>query len=174
VYVTFGTESSAMPFFADLVLASAGAAVGLGLEAIVAVGRGVDLEQFGPVPNGVEIVEWVDQAAVMAKARAVVCHAGAGTTLAALAAGVPIVAVPMFADQPPIAERVAATGCGTVVSPGPDLSRDVASALAGVVAEPPAGCATMKARLAELAPISVAVDLVEQSAGRPPEISSAG
>ena len=165
VYVTFGTESAGMPFLADLVHASFEATAELGLSAIVAVGRGVDLAQFGPLPAGVELVEWVDQGSVMARARALICHAGAGTTLAALAAGVPIVAVPMFADQPQIAERIAATGCGTVVSPGPDLSRDLARALRGVVTEPPAGCATMQALVAELTPVTAAVDRVEQMAG---------
>ena len=39
-------------------------------------------------------------------------HGGFGTTLGALLAGVPQVVVPLFADQPSNAERIAAIGAG--------------------------------------------------------------
>jgi UDP:flavonoid glycosyltransferase YjiC (YdhE family) len=51
-------------------------------------------------------------------AAAVVAHGGSGTTLGALAAGLPLVLVPQFADQHVNAERVAAGGAGTVAEPG--------------------------------------------------------
>ncbi|HEU5263782.1 MAG TPA: nucleotide disphospho-sugar-binding domain-containing protein, partial [Gaiellaceae bacterium] len=51
---------------------------------------------------------------VLGHAAAVVGHGGAGTTLGALAAGVPLVVVPLFADQPWNAARVAAVGAGIV------------------------------------------------------------
>ena len=164
VYVTFGTESSGMPFFADLVRASIDAVAEMGMAAVVALGRGVDLDQFGPPRDGVEVVDWVDQGAVIAGARAVVCHSGAGTTLAALAAGVPLVAVPMFADQPQVAARVEATGCGTVVGPGPDMADDLRSALASVIDGRADGSETMRTEIAALADVSEAVDLLEDVA----------
>jgi UDP:flavonoid glycosyltransferase YjiC (YdhE family) len=48
-----------------------------------------------------------------------VCHGGSGTTFGALAAGVPLVIVPMFADQPVNARLVSAAGAGLVVTRGP-------------------------------------------------------
>jgi UDP:flavonoid glycosyltransferase YjiC (YdhE family) len=54
---------------------------------------------------------------VLAHARVVVCHGGSGTTLGALAAGVPLVVTPLFADQPQNGRRVAAVGAGLVVEP---------------------------------------------------------
>ena len=45
------------------------------------------------------------------------CHGGSGTTLGALAAGLPLVIVPLFADQPANAKRVAEVGAGLVVEP---------------------------------------------------------
>ena len=60
------------------------------------------------------------QAAVLPHADAVVCHGGSGTTLGALAAGVPLVVVPLFADQPENARRVAAVGAGVAVDPDPE------------------------------------------------------
>ena len=41
-----------------------------------------------------------------------VCHGVSGTTLDALAAGVPLVVVPLFADKPQNAARVAIVGAG--------------------------------------------------------------
>jgi UDP:flavonoid glycosyltransferase YjiC (YdhE family) len=56
---------------------------------------------------------------VLPRAAAIVCHGGSGTVLGALAAGVPLVAVPMFADQPHNARRIAAVGAGLAL-PNPD------------------------------------------------------
>ena len=47
----------------------------------------------------------------------VVGHGGSGTTFGALAAGVPVVIVPLFADQFANAERVAEAGAALVVEP---------------------------------------------------------
>ncbi|WP_067491187.1 glycosyltransferase [Actinomadura hibisca] len=53
---------------------------------------------------------------------AVVHHGGAGTTAAALRAGVPNVVVPFFVDQPFWGSRVAALGAGPDPVPFPELS----------------------------------------------------
>jgi UDP:flavonoid glycosyltransferase YjiC (YdhE family) len=42
---------------------------------------------------------WLPLAPLLARCAAVVCHAGSGTTLAALTAGLPLVLVPKGADQ---------------------------------------------------------------------------
>ena len=57
----------------------------------------------------------MDQADVMADAILVVCHGGAGTTLGALAAGVPLVVFPLFADQAANAACVDHAGAGVAV-----------------------------------------------------------
>jgi UDP:flavonoid glycosyltransferase YjiC (YdhE family) len=48
----------------------------------------------------------------MRRASAVVCHGGMGTTQKALAAGVPVCAVPFLRDQFEIACRVTVAGAG--------------------------------------------------------------
>ena len=47
-----------------------------------------------------------------------ICHGGSGTTFGALAAGLPVVFVPLFADQLPNALRVVEAGAGLRVAPG--------------------------------------------------------
>jgi UDP-N-acetylglucosamine:LPS N-acetylglucosamine transferase len=162
VYVTFGTEASGMPFFADMVRASISAATSLDLKVVVGLGRNVDAAPFADLGDHVRLEPWVDQAAVIPRSRVVICHAGAGTTLGALSVGVPILAVPLFADQPLIAARVAATDCGVVEAPGPDLDSRLAAAVDRLVAQPPAGSAAMRANVAQLADVSAAVDLIER------------
>src|SRR5438128_1215203 len=70
------------------------------------------------------------------RAAAIVCHGGSGTVLGALAAGVPMVVTPLFADQPHNARRVAATGTGLALFP-PDLQAEtLRAAVSRVLGEP--------------------------------------
>jgi len=62
------------------------------------------------------VEQWVPQTDVLAHAVLVLCHGGSGTTLGALAAGRPLVVVPLFADQPFNAARAGIVGAGVVAS----------------------------------------------------------
>ena len=118
VYVTFGSVAGGIPMVAGVYAAALTAVAGLDVPVLLSVGRDVDPASFGPVPAHVRVEPWVDQAAVLASASAVVCHGGGGSTLGALAAGVPLVLVPLFAEDQYInARRVAAVGAGVVAPP---------------------------------------------------------
>jgi len=118
VYVTFGSVTGGMPMFAAAYSAALAAVADLDADVLLTVGTAADPTSFGPVPPHVRIERWVDQAAVLARASAVVCHGGGGSTLGALAAGVPLVVVPLFAeDQFANARRVAAVGAGVLTEP---------------------------------------------------------
>ena len=64
------------------------------------------------------VERWVAQAELMPHTAAMVGHAGAGSTLGALAAGVPMALVPLFADQPFNARRVADLGAAIALDDG--------------------------------------------------------
>jgi hypothetical protein len=70
------------------------------------VGDAADEAELGSLPANVSAKRWIPQAAILAKASAMVGHGGFGTTTGALLAGVPQVVVPLFADQPYNAARV--------------------------------------------------------------------
>ena len=55
---------------------------------------------------------FADQQAVLARADAVVSHAGLNTAMDAIAAGTPILALPIAFDQPGVAARIAHAGVG--------------------------------------------------------------
>lgn len=113
VYVSFGTVAAAVPP-ARVAYPKSLEAAG-GLDARVLLTTGQELEVDG-VPGNVRVERWVDQADVLAEASVVVGHGGSGTTLGALAAGIPQVVAPLFADQPFNAARVAMVGAGVVSS----------------------------------------------------------
>lgn len=95
VYVGFGSMPVADP--AKLVRDVAGATEDLGLRALVSSGW----NSFAvDVPGHVRLVGAVDHAAVLPRCLAAVHHGGAGTTAAALRAGIPSVVGWYSADQP--------------------------------------------------------------------------
>lgn len=68
-----------------------------------------------PQAANVRVEPFAPHGPVLARAAAVVCHGGMGIVQKAIAAGVPLVAVPFGRDQPEVARRVAECGAGQVV-----------------------------------------------------------
>jgi UDP:flavonoid glycosyltransferase YjiC (YdhE family) len=66
----------------------------------------------------------------------VLTHGGSGTVMAALAHGLPLVVVPISADQPENASRCAALGVGSVVAPRDLTPETVRDAVRTVLADP--------------------------------------
>ncbi|MEU3405108.1 glycosyltransferase [Streptomyces sp. NPDC006670] len=92
----------------------------------LAAERGPDVLTVGDVPH----------ALLFPRLAAVVHHAGAGTSAAALRAGVPAVPVPVAADQPFWARRLAALGAATAPLPFASLTAEaLATALERVAGE---------------------------------------
>ncbi len=65
-----------------------------------------------PVPENVTLVDWVSYSKTMPLCDLVVCHAGHGTLVRALASGRPVVACPVAGDMNENAARVAWAGVG--------------------------------------------------------------
>ncbi len=86
-------------------------------EIVVALGPGLDPNRFLPRPDHVRLVSFVPMSRLLPSSDLVVCHAGSGTVLAALAAGRPMVLLPMAADQPANAAACAAAGAAVVLEP---------------------------------------------------------
>ena len=133
IYVSFGSVAGGLEMAAGAYRAAVEAMKGLGARVLLTVGRVADLSDFAAAPPNVHVEAWVPQADVLAHAALVVCHGGSGTTLGSLAAGRPLVVVPLFADQPVNAERVAAAGAGLAVAPEPAAIR---AATEEVIASP--------------------------------------
>ncbi|MEH1165373.1 glycosyltransferase [Micromonospora sp. CPCC 205539] len=113
VYLTLGTAFGTAEL---LTTAIAGLAM-VDARVVVAAGR-VPPEQLGVVPDHVTVRGWVPQADLLPYADVVVHHGGSGTTLGALAVGVPQVILPQGADQFANADAVSAAGAALRLLPG--------------------------------------------------------
>jgi UDP:flavonoid glycosyltransferase YjiC (YdhE family) len=92
------------------------------LEILVALGS--DPTELGPLPQSVRAYRWLPLTAALPSCSVVIHHGGAGTTLSALAAGVPQVVVPQGADQFLNAATVSKRGCGMTADQAPAAIRD--------------------------------------------------
>jgi UDP:flavonoid glycosyltransferase YjiC (YdhE family) len=117
VYVTFGSVAGSFPQALPVYGGALAAVAELPARVLLTVGRELDLDALPPAPDNVRVERWVPQQDVLAHAAAAVVHGGSGSTLGAVAAGVPLVVVPLFADQPENARRVAEVGAGLAVEP---------------------------------------------------------
>jgi UDP:flavonoid glycosyltransferase YjiC (YdhE family) len=120
VYVTFGSLTGGLRLATATYQVALQAVANLPVRVLLTLGRTVESRTLGPVPANVHLEAWVPQEQVLSQAALVVCHGGSGTTFGALAAGVPIVFLPLFADQPANATRVTAAGAGLIVGPNAD------------------------------------------------------
>jgi MGT family glycosyltransferase len=115
VYVTFGTVLGYMSIAGGVYRAALEAVRHLEARVLLTVGKRFDLNHLGSLPPNVHVEAWVDQARVLPEADLVVCHGGSGTAYGALAAGLPLVTVPVFADQFENSRRITAYGAGRTV-----------------------------------------------------------
>ncbi len=86
------------------------------VRVLLTTGRGGGPPSVDRLPPHVHVEAWVDQADILDACSVVICHGGSGTVLGALAAGVPMVVVPFFADQFENAAEVQRAGAGVVVA----------------------------------------------------------
>ena len=123
VYVTFGTM-----FADDAALSAVVRGVRqLDVRVLVTMGPHGDPAALGDQPANVRVTRYVAQQRLLPHCTAVVSHAGSGTFLAALSAGLPQLCLPQAADQFVNAEACARSATGLVIDPGPvpvDLVRD--------------------------------------------------
>jgi UDP:flavonoid glycosyltransferase YjiC (YdhE family) len=121
-----------------------------------------------PVPANARVVDWVSYARTMPLCDAVVCHAGHGTLVRALASGVPVVACPHAGDMAENAARVRWAGAGVSLPRRFHTARGVRLAVRRVLAD---GRYARKAQeLRDWAKrhdgAAAAADAVEELAGR--------
>lgn len=87
----------------------------LDADIVVTTGPGLDPSSLAEQPENVRVERYVPLTTLFPRCDVVVCHAGWGTTIAALAHGLPVVAIPLGADGPRTAERCEAAGLGRSV-----------------------------------------------------------
>jgi MGT family glycosyltransferase len=100
VYVTLGTELAKDPELYPSVLQTMIAGLcDAPMNLIVTVGRENDPADFGPQPANVHIERYIPHSLLLSHCDLMVMHGGSNSLLAALDVGLPMVVVPLIADQ---------------------------------------------------------------------------
>lgn len=133
VYATLGTIFNKR---ADLFAAILAALGGEPINLIMTVGRDQDPAQFGPQSGNVRVARYIPQSLLLPRCDVAVLHGGLNSIRGALECGLPLVVLPIRADQPQNADRCAALGVGKVIpaeTATPELLR---AAVRGVLGDP--------------------------------------
>ena len=135
-----------------------------GVRAILTLGPALDAADLR-IPDQVEVLPWADHDELLPRCTAAAGHGGLGTTLRALAHGVPLVLVPLGRDQPVNAARVAEAGAGIALEPDATAA-DVRAAIETVLADRDyaTAAAAISRRIAAEDPDARAVEALEQCA----------
>jgi len=135
------------------------------LQLVLSMGDQVDPEQIGPVPSNAIIVKRAPQLELLKQTSVCITHAGLNTVLESLAQGVPQIAIPIAADQPGVAARIAEKQTGVVTS----LEKLTAEHLSTLLIEVLNNSAyrnnarKLQKAIVEANGLSVAADLIEES-----------
>lgn len=85
------------------------------LELIITVGRDQDPAQLGPQPANVHVERYIPQSLLLPKCDLAVMHGGYNSVMSAVYAGLPVIVMPLAADQPMNARACARLGMGQVL-----------------------------------------------------------
>jgi UDP:flavonoid glycosyltransferase YjiC (YdhE family) len=132
VLVSFGTLSG---FFTQPAELSALIRALGDVDVVVTLGLSGRESDYDVDPERVRFTSFVPLDQLLAGIDVMVTHGGAGTTLATLAHGVPLVVVPKGADQPRQAERVSAVGAGISLTGDAATPEAVAAAVTRCLTE---------------------------------------
>ncbi|MBE8518504.1 glycosyltransferase family 1 protein [Amycolatopsis sp. H6(2020)] len=137
VFAAFGSNvRSLLAADSKLLTITVEALGSLGVPAVVALGSDDAVASWtGPRPGNVELAGFVPQRALLAACDVFVTHAGFSSVREALSAGVPMVAVPLFADQPANAGRLHELGVGVQVGSAGLTADGLAAAVARVLGD---------------------------------------
>ncbi len=108
VYVTLGTVFNVPELFARILEGLRA----LPVDVVATVGEHVDPASFGPRNDHVRIERYIPQDEVLPRCDLVISHGGSGSVMGALGHGIPVVVMPLGADQPYNARRVVELGVG--------------------------------------------------------------
>ncbi|HEU5330563.1 MAG TPA: glycosyltransferase [Thermomicrobiales bacterium] len=133
VYATLGTAYNRTPGVFPAILASLRDEP---VHLIATVNHNQNPADFGDQPAHIQLARYLPQSLVFLQCDLVVTHGGSGTVRTALSAGLPLVILPIAADQPDNARRCAALGVARVVAPRQRTPAAIRAAVHDVLSNP--------------------------------------
>ncbi|MYT53860.1 glycosyl transferase [Streptomyces sp. SID7815] len=138
-----------------------------GWHVVLQIGKYVDPDELGRVPDNVEVHSWVPQLSILEQADAFVTHAGMGGSSEGLYTGVPMIAVPQGAEQFMNADRLVELGVARRIDTADATAPALRTALTELVADPEVARRSARLRACARAEggTARAADLVEEMLG---------
>lgn len=133
VFASLGTVFNKTPGVLEAIVEALGSEP---LNLIVAIGRDQDPARFGSQPANVHLEAYVPQPALLAHCDLFITHSGFNSVKESLSEGVPMVAIPITADQPYSASRCSALGVAEVIEPDQRSPEKIRAAARTVTADP--------------------------------------
>jgi len=177
VYVTLGTEVNKEPDLYPGVLQTIIAGLrDAPINLIVTLGRDKDPADFGPQPANVHIERYIPQSLLLRHCDLMVMHGGSNSLLAALDTGLPLVVVPLIADQFFNAHITQSMRLGQVVQRKQLTPARIRAAVEEVLANPiyQQNAARLQAEMHGLPDQQYAVELVERVAAEHEAVLNTG
>lgn len=167
VYATLGTEISKEPeFWPSTMQTIIEGLRDAPINLIVTIGRGQDPALFGPQPANVHIEQYIPQSLLLPHCDLMVMHGGSNSLLAALEIGLPVVIVPLIADQFFNANIVESMKIGQVVRRNELSPTSIRAVVDEVMGKPiyKQNVRKLEAEMHTLPDIQHAVELIERVA----------
>ncbi|MDB4945951.1 MAG: glycosyltransferase, family [Labilithrix sp.] len=160
VHVSFGTVISPTELYRDVITALAEENVNV----VVATGPSTDLSVLGPLPANVRLERYVSHAHLLPSCDLFITHGGFGSAIVALESAVPVLVLPIWADQPRNARICENIGLGRQLQEHERSIEQIRAAARAVLADPSYRTRAEAARsaLTRLAPASAATELLER------------
>jgi len=161
LYITLGTVANRLLHLLNPLIAGVRDEP---LEIIVTVGRDQDPAQLGPQPPNVHVERYIPQSLLLPKCELAIMHGGYSSISSGLIHGLPLVIVPVAADQPMNARLSQAFGAAEVLDTEALTPEVVRSAVRKVRSTPSYRQAAQRfqADAATLPPVEHAVALLER------------
>jgi UDP:flavonoid glycosyltransferase YjiC (YdhE family) len=164
VYATLGTVYNDAPGVLAAIVAALREEP---INVIVTIGPNQDPAAFGEQPPHVQIERYLPQSLIVPRCDLVLCHGGFGSMLTALREGLPLVMMPIAADQPENARRCAELEVAEVIAPEnrtPEMIRETVRTVL-TNARYRRNAARLRDEMAAAPPLQHTVALLAQLAG---------
>jgi MGT family glycosyltransferase len=103
---------------------------------VVSTGRELDAGELGELPPNAIVRPSLDLARLFPHCALAIVHGGFGTVSEALSAAVPLIVMPLFADQPEVAQRCEVAGVGVRLDPRTCDAASLRDAVRELLTEP--------------------------------------
>jgi MGT family glycosyltransferase len=163
IHVTEGTIHVGEPL---VLRAAAQGLAGLDMEVIMTSGGARDPEtiNLGVSAPNLHLTRWIAHSELLPKTDVIVTTGGAGTVLASIDAGVPMIIIPTEWDKPEIAQRIVEAGAGIRIMPEKLTPASLRAAVEKILANPSykTGVGRLKQAAARYGGADQAAELLEQ------------